>query len=140
MSERKRNAANNLLNKERRRFYTNLIVENSGDQRRLFRESKRLLIVSRDDGLPPNLHAPTFVNDLGQYFVTKILTIQRKLDIESFDSVTSLLHSVPADSPSVSVPLFPDFENLSTSDVASLIQRSVLKSCPLDPMPITVGQ
>ncbi|PFX28105.1 putative RNA-directed DNA polymerase from transposon X-element [Stylophora pistillata] len=103
----------------------------------LFRASKGLLNVSRDDGLPPNLHAPwpTFVNDLGQYFVTKIETIQLKLDIESFDSVTSLLDSVPVDSPSVSVPLFTDFENLSTSDVASLIRRSALKSCPLDPIP-----
>ena len=48
---------NNLLNKVRREFYTNFIQENSGDQRRLFRASKRLLNVSRDDGLPPNLHA-----------------------------------------------------------------------------------
>ena len=57
---------------------------------------------------------------MGQYFVTKIETIQHKLDIESFDSVTSL---------------FTDFENVSTSDVASLTRRSALKSCPLDPMP-----
>ena len=84
--------------------------------------------MSRDDGLPPNLHAPTFVNDLGQYFVTKIETIQRKLDIESFDSVAD-------GSPSVSVTLFTDFENVSTSDVALLIRRSALKSFPLDPMP-----
>ena len=133
--KRKRSAVNNLLNKARREFYTNFIEENSGDQRRLFRASKRLLNMSRDDGLTPNLHAPTFVNDLGQYFVTKIETIQRKLDNESFDSVTSLFDSVPDDSPSVSVPLFTDFENLSTSDVASLGRRSALKSCPLDPMP-----
>ena len=124
--KRKRNAVNNLLNKARREFYTNFIEENSLNQRRLFRASKRL---------PPNLHAPTFVNDLGQYFVTKIETIQRKLDIESFDSVTSLFDSVPDDSPSMSVPLFTDFENVSASDVASLIRRSALKSCPLDPVP-----
>ena len=73
--KRKRNAFTNLLNKARREFYSSLIEENSSDQRRLFRASKRLLNVSRDDGLPPNLHAPTFVNDLGQYFVTKIETI-----------------------------------------------------------------
>ena len=67
--------------------------------------------------------------------MTKIETIQCKLDIESFDSVTSLFNSVPDDSPSLSVPLFTDFENFSTSDVASLIRQSALKSCPLDPMP-----
>ena len=73
--KRKRNAVTNFLNKARLEFYSSLIEENSGDQRRLFRASKRLLNVSRDDGLPLNLHAPTFVNDLGQYFVTKIETI-----------------------------------------------------------------
>ena len=119
----------------RQEFNTNFIEENSLNQRRLFRASKRLLNVSRDDGVPPNLHAPTFVNDLGQYFVTKIETIQCKLDIESFDSVTSLFDSVTDDSTSVSVTLFTDFENVSTSDVALLIRRSALKSCPLDPMP-----
>ena len=82
-----------------------------------------------------NLRAPTLVNDLGQYFVTRIETIQRKLNIESFDSVTSLCDSVLDDSPSVSVPLFTEFENVSTSDVATLFRRSALKSCPLDPMP-----
>ena len=75
MFKRKRNVVTNLLNKARREFCSSFIEENSGDQRRLFRASKRLLIVTRDDGLPPNLHAPTFVNDLGQYFVTKIETI-----------------------------------------------------------------
>ena len=75
MFKRKRNVVTNLLNKVRREFCYSFIEENSGDQRRLFLVSKRLLNVSRDDGLPPNLHAPTFVNDLGQYFVTKIETI-----------------------------------------------------------------
>ena len=41
--KRKRNAVTNLLNRARREFYTNFIEENSGDQRRLFRASKRLL-------------------------------------------------------------------------------------------------
>ena len=80
--------------------------------------------MSRDDGLPPNLHAPTFVNDVGQYFVTKIETIQRKLDIESFDSVISLFDSVPDDSPSVFVPLFTDFENLPNLIHALVSRRS----------------
>ena len=90
--KRKRNAVNNSTRQEtRQEFYTNFIEENSLHQRRLFRASKRLLNVSRDDGLPPNLHAPTFVNDLGQYFVTKKETIQRKLDMSRL--ILSLLYS-----------------------------------------------
>ena len=64
----KRNAVNNLMNKARQAFHTNFIEENSFHQRKLFRASKRLFNQSQDDGLPPNLHAPTFANDLGKYF------------------------------------------------------------------------
>ena len=89
--KRKRNAVNNLLNKERREFYTNFIEENSVNQRRLFRASKRLLNVSRDDGLSPNLHAPTFVNDLGQYFVTRLRPSSASLTLSRL--ILSLLYS-----------------------------------------------
>ena len=88
------------------RRFTLILLKNSGDQWRLFSASKGLLNVSRDNGLPPNLHAPSFVNDPGQCFVTKIETIQCKLDTEFFDSVTSLFDSVLDDSPSVSVLSF----------------------------------
>ena len=52
----KRNVVNNLMNKGRQAFYTNFIEENSFDQRKLFRASKRLFNQSQDDRLPPNLH------------------------------------------------------------------------------------
>ena len=76
----KRNAVTNLMNKERGQFYTNFIEENSCDQKKLFRAGKRLFNQSQDDGLPPNLHAPTFVRDIGKYFVAKIYTIQKQLN------------------------------------------------------------
>lgn len=63
----KRNAVNNLMNKARQTFYTNFIEEISFDQRKLFRASKRLFNQSQDDGLPPNLHTPTYDSDLGKY-------------------------------------------------------------------------
>ena len=73
-----RDAVNNLMKNARQAFYTNFIEENSSDQRTLFRASKRLFNQSQDDGLPPNLHAPTFANQIGEYFVTKINSIQSK--------------------------------------------------------------
>ena len=77
----KRNAVTNLMNKARGQFYTNFIEENSCDQKKLFRAGKRLFNQSQDDGLPPNLHAPTFVRDIGKYFVAKIDTIQKQLKV-----------------------------------------------------------
>ena len=69
------------MNKERGQFYTNFIEENSCDQKKLFLASKRLFNQYQDDGLPPNFHAPTFVRDIGKYFVAKIDTIQKQLKV-----------------------------------------------------------
>ena len=130
----KRNTVTNLLNKARREFYTNFIAENSHDQRKLFRASKRLFNCPRDDGLPPNLNAPAFANNLGKYFVAKVQMIQQKVVNDA------LLLDVPSgpvtDTSTVKSNIFLSaFEKLSDSDVKSLMRRSTLKTCSLDPMP-----
>ena len=81
----KRNVVDNLMNNARRAFYTNFIEENSCDQRTLFRASKRLFNQSQDDGLSPNLHAPRFTDQIGEYFATKIDTIQRQIEADITD-------------------------------------------------------
>ncbi|CAH3133392.1 unnamed protein product, partial [Pocillopora meandrina] len=68
----KRNAVYNLMNKARQAFYAKLIEDNSCNQRKLFRVSKRLFNQSQGDELPLNLHAHTFANEVGKYFVSKI--------------------------------------------------------------------
>ena len=126
----KRNAVNNLMNKARQAFYTKLIEDNSCNQRKLFRVSKRLFNQSQ---LPPNLNTPTFANDVGKYFVSKIDTIQRQIDADITDLPASAFTT--ADGFNRSTPSLPAFKILSANSVKSLIHNSTLKSCPLDPMP-----
>ena len=132
----KRNATTRLMNKARREFYSNFIDENSGDQRKLFRASQRLFNRTVDDGLPPHLDSAAFTNDLGKYFVQKIVTIRRQLDTDPADS--HLGTAIPSPAAAKSAPSFPAFTMLSDNDVKLLIQNSALKSCPLDPMPSTL--
>ena len=120
----KRNAVNNLMNKARQAFYTKLIEYNSCNQ--LFNQSQ-------GDELPPNLHVPTFANDVGKYFVSKIDTIQRQIDADITDLPASV--STLADDFTRSTPSLSAFKILSANSVKSLIHNSTLKSCPLDPMP-----
>ena len=129
----KRNTVNNLMNKARQAFYTKLVEDKSCNQRTLFRANKRLFNQSQGDELPPNLHAPTFANEVGKYFVSKIDTIQRQIvsditDLPAFTSTT-------ADGSTWSTPSLSAFKILSANSVKSLIHNSTLKSCPLDPMP-----
>ena len=129
----KRNAINNLMNKARQAFYTKLIEDNSCNQRKLFRVSKRLFNQSQGDELPPNLHAPKFANEVGKYFVSKIDTIQRQIDADITDLPASA--STSANGFTQSTPSLSAFKILSANSVKSLIHNSTLKSCPLDPMP-----
>ena len=129
----KRNAVNNLMNKARQAFYTKLIEDNSCNQRKLFRVSKRLFNQSQGDELPPNLHAPTFASEVGKYFVSKVDTIQRQIDVDIIDLPASAFTT--ADGFNRSTPSLSAFKILSANSVESLIHNSTLKSCPLDPMP-----
>ena len=84
------------MNKARQAFYTKLVEDNSCNQRTLFRANKRLFNQSQGYELPPNLHAPTFANEVGKYFVSKIDTIQRQIvsditDLPAFTSTDPLM-------------------------------------------------
>ena len=130
----KRNAATALMNKARREFYTNFIEENSGDQKKLFAASNRLLDRGSADCFPPTIDRAQFAEDFGKFFVRKIVNIRSRIychgavnchkpDIEGIES--SFVH-------------LTEFKMLTEQDVKSLMQHSSLKSCALDPMPSTL--
>ena len=55
------------------------IEENSSNQSKLFRESKRLFNIQADKTLPPHTNAVKLANDMGDYFFHKITAIRSKL-------------------------------------------------------------
>ena len=59
------------------------IDENSSDQGRLFRASKRLLNFHVDRALPPHSDARMLANEMGEYFVHKITAIRSALDADA---------------------------------------------------------
>ena len=71
----KRNAVNNLMNKARQAFYTKLIEDNSCNQRKLFRVSKRLFNQSQ---LPPNRNAPTLQTTLESILCQRLIQSRDK--------------------------------------------------------------
>ena len=129
-----RNFTTCLMNRAWREFYSNLIGENSGDQKKLFCACQRLFSRTMDDGLPPNLDSRHFSNNLGKLFVQKIDSIHTQLDTNQQTDSYLEDDTLSADE---TVPPFPTFMMLSVQDVKQLIQNSTLKFCPLDPMPST---
>ena len=80
-----RNRVTFLSNKARSDYYSNFITENSTGQRRLFRESKSLLNLSKGSGLPLSTNDYQLADDFGKFFAQKIADIRSDIrsDIKS---------------------------------------------------------
>ena len=65
----KRNAATALMNNARKELYTNFVEENSGDQKKLFAASNRLLNRGSADCLPPTIDTAQFAEDIGKFSI-----------------------------------------------------------------------
>ena len=68
------------MNVTRRVFYKDLVDEISGDQKKLFSVTKRLLSVERDTQYPPFNDKVVLANKFGDFFAQKSVVIQNKLD------------------------------------------------------------
>ena len=84
----KRNFALHVMNESRRAYYKQYIDENSSDQGRLFRASKRLMNFHVDRALPPHSDARMLANEMGEYFVHKITAIRSALDADASDATS----------------------------------------------------
>ena len=118
-----------LMNKARSDYYTSFIIENSTDQRRLFRASKSLLNLSKSSGLPLSNNDYQLANDFGEFFTPKNTDIR-----SAIKNQICLPVSINATS-TVTASCFSEFNLLSESEVFDLITASSKKSCPLDPIP-----
>ena len=126
----KRNFALHVMNESRRAYYKQYIDENSSDQGRLFRASKRLLNFHVDRALPPHSDARMLANEMGEYFVHKITAIRSALDADA-SGATSLATSASTCSE------FSEFSPLSEESVRR-IAASCAKSCAFDPLPSSI--
>ena len=113
------------MNKARRDFYSEFMVENGADQRKLFNAAE-------------HLDKTIIANDIGRYFVRKVENIRNEIDATPISQSDRDL--VPPDKPVVDTNvILRSFRNLSEQDIYDLIQKSAKKSCVLDPLPTNLG-
>ena len=67
-----RNHTTYLMNRARRDYFSNLIAENSSNQRKLFRTTNSLLFEPTDVSFPDHVPPDDLANNFGNYFVQKI--------------------------------------------------------------------
>ncbi|XP_022784544.1 uncharacterized protein LOC111325079 [Stylophora pistillata] len=127
-----RNKAFFLMNKSRCEFYTDLLGNLSDDQRKLFAATKKLLNQPAETPFPPHGDKLALANDMGSFFVNKILDLRVNLDAteNSYSSITH--HS------SRCASSFTAFRRVDMDYLRKLVLKAPTKSCVLDPVPTNI--
>lgn len=106
-----------IMNMVRREFFSKLITENSADQGRLFRATKRLLCETNELFSPDYHDRVALANDIGRFFVRKFERI--RCDIDALPDDLMLVNSTQ---------LFSDFQPLKKEDVQADSFRNQTRS------------
>ena len=121
-----------MMERAKRQFYIDFVNENSSDQRKLFRATKKLLGCSSESGLyPPHKDLASLTNDFSRFFAKKIIDIRAELD----SLIANTCPTVIINEPDVS---FKDFEPVTQQYITELIASAPNKSCPNDPVPTQI--
>ena len=127
-----RNKAVFLMNKSRCKFYTDFISKISGDQRKLFAATKKLLNQSAQPPFPPHSDNLALANDMGSFFVKKILDLRVNLDATENSRSNINHHS------SHCFSSFTAFRRVDMDYLRKFVLRAPTKSCLLDPVPTNI--
>jgi hypothetical protein len=114
-----------VMNRSRKKFYTEFVLEHSSDQRKLFNAAncaKSLFHQGNDLNFPAYEDQIMLANNIGEFFVQKIEN--------SMENSMNLLHLINA--------CFDSLEQLLCEDVKKLIAKSNGKTSSLDPMPTSI--
>ncbi len=117
----------NLLDKARCQYYNNIIKENSGDQKVLYKTVNKLLHRKAETPLPSHTSLEELAERFADFFSDKIMKIREKLLPQRGTFCETHM--------SGSIPLLTEFQEASEEEVKKLIKESAPKSCQLDPVP-----
>ena len=81
--QRRAKSRNVCLYGARCEYYTNLIAENSSNQRNLFRITKSLLCEPSEVSFPKDIAPDDLATDFGNFFVQKMDKIKQLIDMQS---------------------------------------------------------
>ena len=130
--KKRRNHVTHLLNETKRKFLTDFVEDNSSDQRRLSRATRRLL--GKNDStlsFPDYDDKSLLVNDIARFFARKIMRIRDQI----YSTVIADMDTVPGDPIVSDAKILSEFKPLSEAVILALTQKSSKKTCNLDPMP-----
>ena len=122
-----------VMNRSRKKYYTDFVLEHGSDQRKLFNAAKSLFHQRNDLNFPAYDDQIMLANDIGEFFVQKVENIRNELDLSASD-----LHDRVFDELVALNASFDSFKQLDEEDVKHLMAKSNRKTSSLDPMPTSI--
>lgn len=125
----KKNQTTKAMNQAKTEYYRNLIRDNIGDQKKLFKAVKSLFKQESELSFHEYPDNTVLANKIGDYFVQKIELIRKELDEEQIPPSQNQdwTHTLNCQ--------LDSFRTLSQNDLHDIIRKSSRKSCILDPLP-----
>ena len=74
-----------VMNRSRKKYYTDFVLEHGSDQRKLFNAAKSLFHQRNDLNFPAYDDQIMLANDIGEFFVQKVENIRNELDLSASD-------------------------------------------------------
>ncbi|XP_068728057.1 uncharacterized protein [Montipora capricornis] len=109
----KRNYVVHLMNEAKCTHYRQFTDKNSSDQSKLFQASKSLLNLQEDKSLPPHTNASVLINEMGEYFIHKVVAIRSKLAGDAVPHAVSTECAPQGSSSTNDVVTLSEFQSLS---------------------------
>ena len=119
------NLCNQILSKNKKQFYTDLIQENSNDPKKLWKELNNVLHRKPEMVLPDSHDPKSLANEFCSFFENKITRIR-----SGFSNATA-----PDILPDRKPKIFRNFHAVTEEEVRKVILGYPTKSCSLDPWP-----
>ena len=132
----KRNYVIHLMNEARCTYYKEFIEASSSDQSKLFRVSKSLLHLQEGKSLPPHTDTSVLANEMGEYFIHKIVAIRSKLAGDTV-SLAVTERAPHGSSSNDNLVTLSEFQPLSEEAVRKMAMAS-MQTCTLDPLPSSI--
>ena len=111
-------------------FFSDVIIEAEGDQKKLYSIIKSLTAVNSDMPLPHHTSIQQLADDFGQFFIKKIEDIRSELNVPDNTHIP--------ESSSCNGHYFTNFRQFTHNDVRKLIMSSKTTTCDLDPIPTSL--
>lgn len=130
-----KNKTTRLMNQAKCEYYTDFINANKSDQRKLFKAVKSLFKFQDNLSFPEYPDKTILSNEIGEYFIQKIVNIRSELDSADIDGSCDIEESEDVLQSRTQGDLLVSFNPLTHKDTNELISKSLKKYCKLDPMP-----